>query len=63
MAIGKPRGSDGKQAGELDSAASETAAKVRAEQRHAKPPRDERREVAQGLARARWAEWARNKAG
>jgi hypothetical protein len=37
--------------------------KVRAEQRPAKPARDERRDVAQSLARARWAEWGRNKAG
>jgi hypothetical protein len=51
------------QAGELDSAASEAAVKVRAEQPYAKPARDERREAAQRLARERWAEWARKKAG
>jgi hypothetical protein len=59
MAIGEQLESE--QARKPDSAASE--AKVRAEKRHAKPPRDERREVAQSLARERWAEWARNKAG
>jgi hypothetical protein len=48
---------------ELEAAASEAAVKVRAEQPYAKPPRDERREVAQSLARERWAEWARKKAG
>ena len=51
------------QAGELDSAANEAAAKVHAEQPYAKPPRDERRDMAQRLARERWAEWARKKAG
>lgn len=61
MAAGEQR--EREQAVELEAAANAAAAKVRAEQRYGKPPRDERREAAQKLARARWAEWARNKAG
>lgn len=47
---------------ESEAAAKAVAAKVRGEQRYGKPPRDERREAAQKLARERWAEWARKKA-
>lgn len=61
MAAGERRRRE--QAVELEAAASEAAAKVRADQPYAKPPRDERRDMAQSLARARWAEWARKKAG